>query len=280
MPDAPVVADLALARRLESAEGRANVAFVESRARCDPSVGATWREVAGALAMFDGAGSPCTQTFGLGLSAPADDAALAELEAFFASRGAEVFHEVCPLVGPELLARLADRGYRPVELTSVTFQPLDAPAAADEPADASITVRRTGPDETRLWAATAARGWATEGAHLEAFMQSFGEVSASAAGTVCFVAERDGEAVAAAALAMHGGVALLAGASTCPEWRGLGAQGALLRARLRHAAAAGCDLAMLCAAPGGPSQRNAERAGFRIAYTRMKWGRGGRDSTG
>ena len=33
----------------------------------------------------------------------------------------------------------------------------------------------------------------------------------------------------------------------------------------------GCDLAMMGAAPGSASQRNAERHGFRIAYTRIKW---------
>ena len=50
-----------------------------------------------------------------------------------------------------------------------------------------------------------------------------------------------------------------------------GAQLALLESRLLHAAERGCDLAMICAAPGSASQRNAERHGFRIAYTRTKW---------
>jgi STE24 endopeptidase len=75
------------------------------------------------------------------------------------------------------------------------------------------------------------------------------------------------------ALTLGGGVALLAGASTAPPHRNLGAQSALLEARLRFAADRGCDLAMICALPGSASQRNAERRGFRIAYTRMKFGR-------
>ena len=33
----------------------------------------------------------------------------------------------------------------------------------------------------------------------------------------------------------------------------------------------GCDLATMGAEPGSASQRNAERSGFRIAYTRTKW---------
>jgi hypothetical protein len=74
-------------------------------------------------------------------------------------------------------------------------------------------------------------------------------------------------------LSIHECVALFAGASTIPGRRGLGAQRALLDARLRFAADQRCDLAMMCAAPGSASQRNAERHGFRIAYTRIKFRR-------
>jgi GNAT superfamily N-acetyltransferase len=80
-------------------------------------------------------------------------------------------------------------------------------------------------------------------------------------------------ALAAGGLTIHEGVALLAGASTVPEGRRRGAQSALLEARLRFAAQKGCDVAMMCAHPGSASQRNAERQGFRIAYTRVKWRR-------
>lgn len=101
------------------------------------------------------------------------------------------------------------------------------------------------------------------------FIQGFARSSVEVA--TCFLAELDGEAIGAAALFMHGGVALLAGASTVPEGRKKGAQSALLDARLRTAASQGCDLAMMVAAPGSASQRNAERNGFRVAYTRTKW---------
>jgi len=67
------------------------------------------------------------------------------------------------------------------------------------------------------------------------------------------------------------GCVLYAGASTVPEGRKQGAQLALLERRLDFAIDQGCDLAMMCAQPGSSSQRNAERRGFRIAYTRVKW---------
>ncbi len=67
------------------------------------------------------------------------------------------------------------------------------------------------------------------------------------------------------------GVALLAGASTIPEMRRRGLQAALLEARKRYAFEHGYQLAMMVTESGSQSQRNAERKGFRIAYTRIKW---------
>jgi len=76
---------------------------------------------------------------------------------------------------------------------------------------------------------------------------------------------------AAAGLAIHDGVALLAGSATIPELRRRGLYTALLYERLRYAAENGCDLAMIVVQPGSDSQRNAQHNGFHIAYTCTKW---------
>jgi GNAT superfamily N-acetyltransferase len=265
------VTDLALAQRLERAEATSNAAFVESRARTAPSVGATWRDVAGTYAMFDGVGSPITQTFGLGLFSPPTGAQLDEIEAFFRDRDAEVFHEVSPLADAEVLTLLPARGYHPIELTSVMHMRLPrAQSDASSRRSAELTVRRIGPGEESVWAETAARGW-SEIPGLSEFMLDFGRVSAGSNGNACFLAEWNGAPIGAAVAALHDGVAVLAGASTDPAFRGRGAQGALLDARLAYAASVGCDLATMGALPGSASQRNGERQGFRIAYTRIKW---------
>ena len=259
--------DLTLARRLERTEARINAAFVESRARLDPAVGARWSDVGGTFAMFDGAGSPLTQTFGLGLFTDTTDEELDAIERFFRDRGADVFHEVSPLADSSLLQRLPPRGYVPIELTSVMFRPIEARSEGEQ----GVKARLIEPDEANRWARTAARGWSSESEDLAEFMYALGSVSARAESTFCFLAERNGEAIGAGALGIVDDVALLAGASTVPEGRRQGAQRALLETRLRFAHERGCTLAMMCAAPGSASQRNAERQGFRIAYTRMKW---------
>jgi hypothetical protein len=266
-----IFADVALARRLERAEAWGNVEFVESRARFSPALGACWTGIAGAYAMYDGPDSPVTQTFGLGMFGEVTTADLEELENFFRSRGAKVFHEVSPLADVALATLLSRRGYGPVEFTSVMFRPLRPNAGVEPQRSGRISVRTIAEHEQELWARTAERGWA-EFPQVAPLMFEFGLVSAARPGALSFLAEEDGRPIASGALSICEGVALLAGASTVPEGRRRGAQLALLDARLRAAAARGCDLAMMCALPGSASQRNAERQGFRIAYTRIKWG--------
>jgi hypothetical protein len=259
-------ADLALARRLELTEGRGNAAFVDAQARIDPASGAIWKEIGGTFAMFAGVGSPITQTFGLGMHQPLVETDLDALERFFRLRGSAVSHEVCPLSGVDVSARLALRNYRPCEMSQVLFRRIDTDASSLTPG--SLSVRQVQINEAGQYGKIAAQGW-IEHPEVMPFIEGFSQLSMSAA--TCFFAELDGMPIATAALFIHGGTALLAGASTIPGGRRRGAQNALLEARLRHAANQGCDLAMMVAAPGSASQRNAERQGFRIAYTRTKW---------
>jgi len=220
--------------------------------------------------MFDGVNSPVTQTFGLGIYQPLASADLDALEDFFRSRGADVFHEVCPLADASVLALLNERGYQPIEFTSVLYRPIHKDLKLSATRNERIQVRLIEEGEQKLWSSTATKGW-SEFSELADFLDEVGRVSAKRTGALSFFAELNGEAIATGALSICEGVALMAGASTIPEGRRQGAQLALLEGRLRYAAAQGCDIAMMCALPGSASQRNAERHGFRIAYTRIKW---------
>jgi GNAT superfamily N-acetyltransferase len=263
-----VFADRAVSERLERAEGHANATFIDTRARLEPESGATWRRIGGAYVLFDGPGSPLTQTFALGLTEPATPEALAATEVFFSKRGCAVHHEVSPLAGIDTYAALHGRGYSPVELTSVLFRSLES--AGGHAPSAHSSVREATSADIDIYVDLAARGW-SEAAEVQPWIKGLARLTAMNEHATALIAAVDGVPVATGAVVMADGVALLAGASTVPEGRGRGAQRALLAYRLEAARERGCDLAMMCAAPGSTSQRNAERHGFRVAYTRVKW---------
>ena len=262
--------DLALARRLERAEGWSCADFVETRAKVFPESGAQWIEVAGTYAMYDGVKSPLTQTFGLGLFETIAQPEMERIEEFYRARGASIFHEVSPMADLALLALLNERGYHPIELTSVMFRPLNRGDRLVISRNEKVRVRLANEHEQEMWAQTSAKGW-SELTEFTDLILELAQLSAKRQIALSFLAELDGQPIATGGMTIHDGVALMAGASTIPEARNQGAQLALLESRLNYAAEQGCDLAMMCALPGSASQRNAERQGFRIAYTRIKW---------
>lgn len=220
--------------------------------------------------MFDGVESPLTQTFGLGLFDETTPEHLDEIEAFFRKREAPIFHEVSPMADPSLMGLLSERGYRPIELTSVMYRELETSIQKRDRMP-GLTTRVIDAEEVELWARTSADAWTAEHKELGEFMFNFGSVSASCSGSYPYIAELHGQAIATGMLFIYDRISMLAGASTIVSGRNRGAQTALLEDRLELAAARGCDLAIMGAAPGSQSQKNAQKNGFHIAYTRTKW---------
>jgi len=267
-----IFADLHLARRLERAEGHACRSFAEARKDLDRESESTWMECAGAYAVFDGVDSPVTQSFGLGMFEEPSAESMDRIERFFFDRGAAAMHEVSPLAGVATLDLLCARGYRPLEISSVLYQPVLNWSSDRRTEDAGgVKVRVIGSDEAALWSRISARGWAHDHPEFQSFLEDFGILISAREQSVCFLAEIDGHPGATGVLFVDESVALFGGASTVPEMRRRGLQSALLQARMRYAAEQGCDLAMMVTEAGSQSQRNAERTGFRIAYTRTKW---------
>jgi GNAT superfamily N-acetyltransferase len=264
-----IYSDRQLSQKLERTEARAGADFAATRRRVSPNREAEWIDVAGAYAIFDGPQSPLTQTFGLGLFDPIADAEMQRLESFFLDRKAPVFHEVSPLADLSLMPLLNERGYQPIEFTSVMFRMLDAEIGRDAITD--VRPRVIAPEEGDLWAGVSAAGWVPEGEDLGEFMQNFGRINTECSGSFPFIDELEGHPIATGMLFIYGEIAILAGASTVPDGRNKGAQNALLNARLEFARVRGCTMAMMGALPGSQSQKNAQKKGFQIAYTRTKW---------
>ncbi|HYE15823.1 MAG TPA: GNAT family N-acetyltransferase [Pyrinomonadaceae bacterium] len=270
--------DIALARRLEGADARAGEEYAAAHARLFPEAGASVLAVAGGRAVLAGVSSPLTHAVGLGLGPAAEPeepeeffrAEAERMEEFFRARGAETASvEFCPLADFTLLGLLVSRGYRLTELTDKLFLPLGTrPPLAAEPD--GVSVRVAGEHEGGLWARTVAESFALSGREVTpAFLEIF-RATLAVRGGVCFIAEVEGRVAGGGFLRLDGEAAALSGTGVLPHMRGRGVQAALIRARLAHAARAGCDLAAVSALPGSTSHRNLERQGFRVAYTRAR----------
>ena len=256
-------AGLDLARRLEAAEARIGVACAEAHQRLNPGLGAAVLEVGGGFAMFVGVESPLTHAVGLGMRCQVRADEMDVMEDFYRARGAAVSVELCPLAHASLVELLGERGYRVIEFNNTLVRPLEGA----EIGPAEVLVRLAKADDERLWARTVGRGF-LEKDDLTAEEMDVGRAIWHMPGSHCYLAFSNGRAAAAGALAVDGGLATLFADSTVLGFRGAGLQGALTRERLRTALEQGCDLATASTLPGSISQRNYERSGFRVAYTK------------
>jgi hypothetical protein len=253
-----ILSDLGLACRLERAEAanaRGCIAIHPEAASLD---------VAGGCAVFVGVDSPLSRAVGVGLDGRVTEAELAELEAFFRTRGAKPAVDLCPLADPTLIAKLGERGYRVTEFNNVLVKPLVGTEIVLTP-----RVRRAMPDECDLWSYTVGRGFFDQGELTTAEMD-VGRAICAMPGALCYLGVSEGgEPVSAGAAAIYTGLATLFADSTIAHHRHRGLHRELIAARLNEAVAQGCELATASTLPGSGSQRNFERAGFAVVYTRF-----------
>ena len=262
----PMHGDLELARRLEEAESFASEAIALRLGRLRPAVGAAVEAVAGGRAVYAGPGSPLSEAKALGLHGPVTEADLDCLEAFYFGRGEPCRVFVCPLADPSLVEGLGRRGYRLSGFENFLAMPLD-PEGEGPPAAAGIEVRPADVGEADLYARVVAPNFAGPGGLSDELRDLMAAMFGTGHGRA-YLAYVDGEPAGGGAVLIHRGVALLAGAATLPAYRRRGVHAALHQARLALARRSGCDLAAQGAEPGSTSQRNAERRGLRVAYTR------------
>lgn len=188
---------------------------------------------------------------------------------FFQTRGAQVNIETCPLADGSLARILIDRRYRIIEFSNVLYRELDSRLGAFSPIS-GVRVIEARREEYFIWAETAARGF-SEGSEVSPIMREAALVFFEQTDARHILVEVDGVIAAAGAIAINEGIGNIFGTSTLLGFRGRGAQSALIRACLELAASMECTLVMATTACGSSSQRNFERQGFRIAYTRTKF---------
>lgn len=260
--------DKVFARRLESCEEMPQVMYARAFQKSRPEVGAAEEEICGGHMVFAGLGSPIGRATGVGLDRALTAEDLDRIEWFYRAKQAPAQVDLCPLHGPEIFEMVKERGYAIAELNNVLFRKLSAEETFP-PAPAGFEIRRSLPDEAEITGAIVESAFFPDGAP-EAFRGLMAPLY-QMEGALAFAASLNGKVVACGTgivISEHK-VFALCGAGTLAEFRGRGLQSALLRARMQAAAEAGCEYAVVVTQGGTTSQRNAERLGLRVAYSKV-----------
>jgi GNAT superfamily N-acetyltransferase len=280
----PLFCDTALAERIERIEAQLIAAASGATRRRRADARGFVIPIAGGVASFAEPGSPFNKVAGLGFGGVPSATALDDIEQAFAARGALVQIELAHLADPAIGAVLTERGYRLTSFENVLGHALEG--RRDRVTPRGVEVRPSSDHEFDAWldvVTDAVTHPDTEGVpqHEEFAAEAIeaAERDLVSAGVVRYVALRDGVIAGGADMRMAGAVAQLGGAATSPAHRRRGIHTALISARLADAAAHGCDIAVITVQPGSKSQKNAQRRGFDLLYTRAVLVKGGFSET-
>jgi hypothetical protein len=234
--------------------GRAYLNFTPEDQICFLDLGQSY-------AVFAGRGSPLSQA--RGRLSPEH---LRAMQDFYGGRTERWEAIVGPFSDREALGWLCEAGATHVGWENLLYRPL-APDLREPDLPSGVTIDAVDEGLREVTAEVASRGFFGDEENdmirdLKQLMQATPKKN--------YLARVEGEPAAAAFTIEHDGVAFLGGASTLEPFRGRGLQSALIWRRLRDAAER-CDLAVLEAQVASSSQRNAERAGFRLGYTQLNF---------
>ena len=242
-------------------------AFRDLYAAAPPGLGARSKEIGGALCVRLESLSTVTmfnRVLGLGIDGPATEPQLDEALDFV--RGVEAYVTVAPDAEPSDLGEQLEARGLPPDRGWTKFG-----RSTDDPPQASTELRVERDESGEAFAEAAARGFDVPDLFLDWLRRLAGRD-----GWQCFAAFDGDRPAAAGALFVSGSVAWNGIGATVPEHRGKGGQSAVLAARIRAAAEAGCEVVVTeTGEPAGDvpngSYRNIVRAGFEPLYVRRNY---------
>jgi GNAT superfamily N-acetyltransferase len=261
----PEFCTMELARRLEAAHAWRGVEYAHAQAILHPDWRAAAEAIGSGFAIYAGPDSPVNWVIGAGLRGPVRANDWKRMHEFYGVRGEQARFALCPLADRSLLDLLHCHCYRLTGFLNVLACVLPDQVVS-LPWPGGVAVNRADPGDAELWIRTTAQGFAGTDTPTREDMDILAP-NFQAANALPFLALVDGQPAGGGSILVHEGVAEFGGDSTRLAYRRRGVHMALLQARLAAARELGCDLALLLAEPGSGSQRDAERVGFRVAYT-------------
>jgi GNAT superfamily N-acetyltransferase len=263
-----------LAARVDRAEGRLCAGIARAVAAGSPEPRSEVFDIGGGVAVFAGSGSPSNKMIGIGFDGGLNESELDRVERAFADRAAPLQAEVATLADPSVHALLMRRGYEPRGFENVLGHPLTGLETA---APAGIRVERLNGAELARWIEMMVAAFASPdvgGVGGDVIppsdeLRQWVTVTMNVPGFEAAVVRLNGSIAGGGSLRFDAGIAQFTGAATLPAFRRRGVQTALLRWRLEHARAAGCDVAIVTTQPASKSQQNVQREGFQLLYSRQ-----------
>ena len=213
-------------------------------------------------------GSWANYAAGLGVGVPVDGTTLDGLVAFYRQRNREPRIQLTPYQHSSLWDGLAARGFVPYDRDTVLVHPLrDLPALPSGPLGFRLIDRRN-PDDVVAFRDSQMTGF-FDGKEVPAGMLPITERVARSPRVCLWLLTLDGRVVGSGGLEFCEDSAVLIAGCAHPEARRQGGHSAFVRFRLEEAVRRGLRYATVASVPGGPTERNALRAGFAVAYTQL-----------
>lgn len=228
---------------------------------------------AGGRASRGAAGAWTNSAIGAGFDGPVTADAVAQACDWYESAGIEPRVEVAPFAHPTLIEALGRHGFVLRAFENVfmhSLADLETHALAAPPPE-GITIEIVDPGDARAvdeYARVVLGGFMPAPRPLpEGHLETYRRVARHPR-TVAVVAREGGRAVGGGAVEVTGAVGALFGLSVAEGHRRRGIQLAMMAWRLRLAAERGATVVTISARPNVPTERNARRVGFAVAYTR------------
>ncbi len=231
--------------------------------------------IAGGWMSYGGRDSWMNQAVGLGLSGPVEPGEVDRLIDFYTSRGIEPKVELCPFADHSLVTALSDHGFRIREFENVMArtqkkdEDLRALLPHGWPEGLEILpVDVLDEDQLEIFIDVSTSGFRPVGSPVSSSLRQSTLGYVTRPRCLSFLAMMDGRPAAGSGLDIGAKVGCLMGTSVLPDWRGIGIQAALIIHRLNVLRQRGILLACIHSLPGIPTERNATRLGFSMAYTK------------